>query len=526
MRKVVIAFIFCFGFFKSFSQSPPIYWSELLGGSKGEAAWSFQLLNDGGFVISARSNSIDGNVSGVHYIDSSSISMDFWIIKLDSSRNVEWQKCLGGSNEEEAFEIKQTHDSGFVVIGNASSVDFDLSDNVAGEALWIVKLDASGGIKWKKPFGGSSNDEGISIVEAENGDLYTAGYTSSNNGNVSGNHGGYDFWILHLDSSGNLLNQKCFGGINWEQCFTIYSTSKGSFIIAGLSGSNDGDVSGNHDTTSNDVWVVNMDSVGNIIWKECYGGSQNEVALEITETFDKGFILAGNTNSNDGDVSGLHNPTSFHNDAWILKIDSVGGIEWQKTVGGSNDDYLKAIQQTLDSGYISAGYTFSNDGDVSGLHGQIDGWIVKQDKYGNVQWQKCVGGSLSELFEDIKQDHDGNYIALGWSKSTDGDLQANQLHGEEDVWLLKLASSVGINEESPFNFQIFPSPANSILKISHSMDEYDICLTNILGVKFYCDKQIGKTESVIDVSNYSPGIYFISLQHNGVQAVKKIIIDH
>jgi len=163
--------------------------------------------------------------------------------------------------------------------------------------------------------------------------------------------------------------------------------------VAGETWSNDGDVSGNHG--GSDYWVVKLNSSGDIEWQKCLGGTNsdggifNDYIYSIQQTSDGGFIMACETMSNDGDVSGNHG--SY--DAWVVKLNSLGDIEWQKCLGGTNRDIANSIQQTSDGGFIVAGYTYSNDGDVSGNHGYCDAWVVKLNSSGDIEWQKCLGGT-------------------------------------------------------------------------------------------------------------------------------------
>ena len=182
--------------------------------------------------------------------------------------------------------------------------------------------------------------------------------------------------------------QKCLGGTADDFANSIQQTSDGGFIVAGETRSNDGDVSGNHGKS--DAWVVKLNSLGDILWKKCLGGTGNDYARSIQQISDGGFILTGYTNSNNGDVSG----NNGYYDAWVVKLNSSGDILWQKCLGGTYDDYARSIQQTSDTGFILAGYTFSNDGDVSGNHGFSDAWVVKLNSSGDIIWQKCFGGTM------------------------------------------------------------------------------------------------------------------------------------
>ncbi len=180
--------------------------------------------------------------------------------------------------------------------------------------------------------------------------------------------------------------QKSLGGSVSEVAQAIQKTNDGGYIIAGFTTSNNGDVSGNHG--GGDWWVVKLNATGEIQWQRALGGTSTESAYSIQQTSDGGYIVAGRTHSNDGDVTGNHGDW----DCWVVKLTSTGAIEWQKAFGGSSLDEAYSIQQTTDGGYILAGNSMSTDGDVTGNHGYFDIWVVKMNDTGAIQWQKSLGG--------------------------------------------------------------------------------------------------------------------------------------
>jgi len=404
---------------------PYITWQKCLGGSGLDDGLSIQQTSDGGYIVSGYTGSIDGDVSGNHG------DLDFWVVKLSSTGNLQWQKCLGGSSLDDARSIQQTSDGGYVVAGYAHSNDGDVSGN-HGNAVdfWVVKLSSTGSLQWQKCLGGSGWDFAHSIRQTSDGGYIVLGSTGSNDGDVSGNHGNYDLWVVKLSSTGNLQWQKCLGGSGQEEGLSIQQTSDGGYVVAGCAHSNDGDVSGNHGNF--DFWVLKLTNTGSLQWQKCLGGSGDDGVGSIQQTSDGGYIVAGYTNSNDGDVSGNHANFDF----WVVKLSSTGNLQWQKCLGGSGDDGVGSIQQTSDGGYIVAGVTWSNDGDVSGNHGVLDFWVVKLSSMGSLQWQKCLGGSSLDEAHSIQQTDDGGYIVLGSTGSNDGDVSGN--HGDSDFWVVKL----------------------------------------------------------------------------------------
>jgi len=393
--------------FSTLELPPDISFNKTFGGSNWDQAYSIQQTEDGGYIVAGYTSSNDGYVSGNHG------SYDAWIVKLNDNGELQWQKCLGGSDDDYAQSIQQTEDGGYIVAGTTESNDGDVSGNHGNYDSWIVKLDETGNIQWQRCLGGSSSDYAQSIQQTNDGGYIVAGYTTSNDGDVSGNHGSCDYWIVKLNSSGNIVWQKCLGGSKSDCAQSIQQTNDGGYIVAGYTTSNNGDVSGNHHYNYKDYWIVKLDGLLNIQWQKCLGGSDDDEAYSIQQTFDGGYIIAGFTESNDGDVSGNH--AKYKNDYWVVKLNETGNIQWQKCLGGSENDYAQGIQQTNDGGYIVAGQTSSNDGDVFGNHGGYDYWIVKLDETGNIQWHKCLGGSSGDCAQSIQQTSDGGYIVAGYT---------------------------------------------------------------------------------------------------------------
>jgi hypothetical protein len=218
--------------------------------------------------------------------------------------NFQWQKCLGGTNDDYAYSIQQTRDSGYIVAGGTSSNDGNVHGNHGSSDIWVVRLDSNGSMQWLECPGGNSSDIAYSVQQTSDLGYVLAGATSSCDGDVRGNHGSSDAWIVKLDSNGFLLWQKCLGGSGWDEGRSIQQTTDGGYIVAGVTWSNDSDVTGNHGRS--DAWVVKLDSNGSLLWQKCLGGTGNDEANSIQQTADGGYIVAGVTWSNDSDVTGNH----------------------------------------------------------------------------------------------------------------------------------------------------------------------------------------------------------------------------
>ena len=355
---------------------------------------------------------------------------------------IQWQKFLGGSHGEYATSIIQTSDGGYAVAGYTFSNDGDVTGWHAGvdqdgsptSDFWLARLDSAGNLLWEKCYGGSDEEEANIVIQTADGGFVLAGFSYSTNGDVTFNHGGGDYWVVKTDMNGVLQWQKSFGGTGMDYAYSIVQTPNGGYAVAGFAQSNNGNLNNNHG--GSDFWLMRIDAVGMILWQKNYGGTANDEAHSIVMTPDGGFTLAGFSLSNDIDVSGNHGDKDY----WLIHTDSTGNLLWEKSYGGSNTDYLRSMNKTNDGGYIMTGYTYSDDFDVSGNHDNTgttrDYWVVKTTDTGSIEWKYCYGGTCDDEAEYIIQTNDGGYLVSGYTCSLDGDVTG--FHGGYDYWILKL----------------------------------------------------------------------------------------
>lgn len=508
---------FTFSFFLiSFSAlnaqtTPSIQWQKSLGGSYSDVAKSIQQTSDGGYIIAGESDSTNGDVTGNHG------TSDFWIVKLSALGIIEWQKSLGGSYGDIANSIQQTSDGGYIVAGESSSINGDVTGNHGNADYWIVKLDSSGNIQWQKSLGGSNRDAANSVQQTSDGGYIVAGESNSTNGDVTGNHGNSDYWIVKLDPSGTIQWQKSLGGSLHDAANSIQQTSDGGYIVAGGASSSNGDVT--HNNGNDDFWIVKLDSLGTIQWEKSLVGNLADTAQSIQQ-IEGGYIVAGPSNSQNSEV-----PTTFGTSNYcIAKLGSNGNTLWQKHFGGSNNDYAYSTQQTPDGGYIVAGGAQSVDGDVIGNHGNNDFWIVKLSSSGIIEWQKTLGGSAFDDAYSIKLTNDGGFIIAGITQSADGDVTG--YHGNGDAWIVKLGAFLSTTESNiKNNIKIYPNPAKDFVNINNLPSESTISITDASGRKISSKKYSGKNVS-LNTSGLINGNYIIQVEHQGTTIVcKKIIIS-
>ncbi len=432
-------FVILFLFAIQLTAQPAIEWERSYGGSWSECVYGIVPTHDGGYVLAGNSNSTDGQVTGNHGYD------DIWVFKIDSIGELIWQRSIGGSLGEFANSIRATPDSGFVLVATASSDNFEVRDNHGKSDMLVVKLTKDGEIAWKRALGGDRSESGNAIQLTADGGYIVAGGTYSEYGQVSGNHGGYDFWLVKLTAEGEIEWQKCFGGSGDEIAFSILQTQDNGYIVAGTTTSKDGDVSENNG--KKDYWIVKLNEELEIEWERSFGGQRNDYPEEVVQAADGGFVVAGYAQSHSGDIVDHRYGVNY----WVVKLSAEGDSLWTKCLGGSGDDEAYSMQPTADGAYIIAGYTGAPSSyigktnfDVSGFNGYLDYWIVKLSDEGEIIWQECYGGSSSDMAFYAIQTADGGYLLGGTSDSTDGD--ATNTNGRYDVWVVKLAPEVTSEE--------------------------------------------------------------------------------
>jgi hypothetical protein len=507
--QIVVPMINCLLWVGSmWAQAPEIEWQRSLGGSLGDAATSVVHTQDGGFVVAGQTSSDDGDVSGNHGLT------DFWVVKLNAQGEIEWQKTLGGSLYDEASQIKQTKDLGYIVIGLSSSSDGNVSNNFGNYDFWIVKLDASGNIQWEHNLGGSESDTPFDIIELEEGGYVVLGSTASNDGHVSFNHGGVDYWVVHLNAEGFFLHDFSLGGTGYDMPSEIKLTLDGNYILVGTSNSTNGQVTGNHGNF--DFWVVKLSPTGSILWEKSLGGSENDFAYSVNVTEDGGYIVAGISHSNDGDVGGNYG----EGDIWVVKLDAMGNIQWEQNYGGSGQDEAKQIQ-TIEEGYVIVGSTNSLDGDVTDLVGGLDYWLLRISQSGELQWQQTLGGSNDEDATGVQPTTDRGYILAGRSRSSNGDVSGN--HGSNDFWVVKMQPDPLSITEFNHSVQVYPNPASQHLFVQAQEPIDQVIIYNTLGQPVM--QSIANYHQLqLDISQLPAQLYMVVVKTMTSQQTFKILV--
>ncbi len=514
MKKSLSLLLVLTGILSGFSQNPEILWQKTIGGNDIDLVNAFEATSDGGYIIGGYSKS---DISG-EKTENSRGGTDIWIVKIDDSGNIMWQKTYGGSGEDSMFSIKQTSDGGYIVgAASDSNISGDKTENSRGGLdYWILKLNSSGEIVWQKTYGGAQPEFYAYVVQTTDGGYFVGGYSESD---VSGDKtdptkGQRDFWVLKLDSSGEIVWQKSIGGSLLELLTAAFQTADGGFLVGGYSSSG---ISG--DKTENnrgetDNWIVKLDPSGNVTWDKTYGGNASDVPRDIIQTADGGYLVGGYSKSN---ISGDKTENSRGDyDYWVLKLGSNGDLVWQKTIGGSAIDYPRNVVQLNDGNYLIAGWSYSN---ISGektqnSQGASDYWLVKLDVSGNILSQNSIGGSEYESGTYIIEASDGNFVMTCSSDSNISGDKTENSRGLDDYWVFKTTPDIlGVPVTSlGSSISIYPNPTNNNFTIDLGREYFDVNvqILNTLG-QIITSETYTSAKTIEQEINTSAGIYFVKV---------------
>jgi gliding motility-associated-like protein len=293
-------------------------------------------------------------------------------------------------------------------------------------------------IYWQKSIGGSDNDNRAIMQITPDGGYIVLGNCRSSDGNINmTGHGGTEVTVMKMDSCGIVQWQKKYGGSKDDFAYSLELAPDGGYVFGGMTNSNDGDVSGLHGSAF-DWWVVKLDVNGDIQWKKTIGGSVTDVGGFLTVHPNGNVVVVGSTASEDGDLAGVPGPGtgSGVSDGWIVCLSTTGNILWQKKYGTARTDQLSHVIIAPDGTIVAAGSTTVNLAAPPSLQ-HPNAWVIKMDANGNLLWSKTFGGTKSEGVYSIVSNGSGELIAAGLATSSDGDLTVN--YGDQDSWVFKLS---------------------------------------------------------------------------------------
>lgn len=415
-----------------------IAWAKTMGGSLEDKTTSVVATPDGGLIVVGYTQSTNGDVIKNYDL------YDVWVTKMDKNGDVVWNKTFGGSENDYGYSIIRTSDNNYVIAGYSGSADYDVPSNLGMHDFYILKINENGEKLWSKSYGFSSHDHAHKIIQMKDGGFFVAGYADyaglSGQGGSNGEghemnrsvlHGVGEFFGIRLDANGDFKWYRYYGGLMNDRVNDIAETEDGGVMMVGYTESTDFDVEGNKG--SYDYWVVNIDHEGHLHWKKTFGGSDIDQAYGIVKTDFNSYLIVGQSNSVDGDVS-KHIGNA---DVWVIHINHHGDLIWEKSFGGTQFETASAIKRTGYNQYTIIGHSRSADNEITN-NGQNDIFLFQIDAYANttMHWKKTFGGTNFDFGTDLAQTADGKLYLVGDTQSNDAIFTENK--GMNDRFVIKL----------------------------------------------------------------------------------------
>ena len=363
-------------------------WTKVFGSSDSEElGYDVCQTADGGYILTGETESFGYGKE------------DVLLIKTNEHGVINWDAAFGGNRSDVGWSIEQTTDAGYVIAGFTTSCSMGFADG------WVIKTNYLGEHQWNITIGDAGNDVFYDIKQTRDDGYIMAGETDS-----FGN-GKDDMWLVKLNENGSMEWNKTFGGVENDVAYSVHQCADGGYIITGYTQS--------YGVGWRDIWTIKTDSMGNKLWDKTSGGVGHDIAWEIKQTRDGGYIIAGYTDSFDVE----------YQDMFLIRFDGSGNQLWTNTFGGSNNDRAYSVKQTNDNGFILCGTTsVMKDSDWN-----YDFCIIKTDDFGNQQWSKTFGDDGDDVGRSIQLTDDSGYISTGYThRFTNA--------GNPNVYLIKLSN--------------------------------------------------------------------------------------
>lgn len=554
-KKKIFFFIFSFSFLLVKSQTPSLkQWDHRYGGTGAEVLTDIFQDSARNIVLFGISSSDSTGNKSQHNWDPNLLSLDYWVIKTDSLGNKIWDKRYGGNSDETLGRVLFFHDHYILAGSSSSGISGDKTEPSRGQSdFWIVKTDTAGNKIWDHRYGGNKQEGILSIVQTNDNGFLAGGYSNSGiNGDKTQNNwdvtlSSTDYWIVKLDSNGNKLWDKRFGGIGTDQLSEIIKDGNG-FLLCGwaISGIGGDITQPNWDPFNNtaDYWVVKIDASGNKLWEKRFGGDSQDILYHGIKVND-GFILAGySTSYISGDKTSFHDTVPFPLgcDYWFVKIDFSGNKIWDKVIGGNlceND--MGTFKIDVDGNILIGGTSYSAaswEKSENNL-GEEQTWVLKTDSSLTKIWDKTALTTAHDEQGLVLDWGNGCYVfanytyaGIGGDKSEDN-WDTTNTYG--DYWMIKYCDTttdINLNSMTGTEFNLFPNPVKELLNINWKLPREKnlvIKIYDVFGRKYFEAKL--NTPNIqhafkIDTSNLENGVYIVEILEGKKEWNKKFIINH
>lgn len=533
MKKTFLCF-FIGSFFGISAFSQKILWEQTYGGKHSEYLLDATPTADYGFILAGASVSDKGG----NKIDNGKGGFDFWIWKMDEDGNEEWQKSFGGSKSDFLYSVKNTHDGGFILAGTSDSpCSGDKKYDCRGlEDIWIIKLNAFGNEEWQCNIGGEGKDIVKTIIPLQNGDYVIGGSSSSgmsikirngetdNTGKSQSCIGSLDFWVICIDRTGKIKWQRTIGGAKTDILEDLILTKEGGFLIGGYTNSSSSIFKKHSGYGNGDYWVVKLDMLGEIEWEKTFGGEKDDHLSSIVACKDGGYYIGGSSLSPPGGNKTVSNTNGA--DYWILKIDEAGNELWQKTYDVGKYDQLSSVVINPDGTILLGGTSYTEvlgSNKKKDTKGVNDYVILKISDEGDELSRKIIGSNGSDVLRKIINTRDDGKLLVGTSNGAiSGDRNSSK--GNEDFWIVKLLNEDKLSEKKRKRIEAIPNPTRHFTNIIIGFDfnSGTVSVFDLSGRQLQ-HFEISTRTIPLDISNQPEGVYIVQINTDtGSDSVKII----
>jgi len=509
-----------------------ILWEKSYGGKHSDYLFDAQPTPDYGFILAGSSLSKKtGNKT-----EDGNGSLDYWLWKMDEDGDLDWQKSFGGAGADLLQSVRLTRDGGFILAGTSDSQKgLHKKDSCRGhEDFWIIKLNAKGAEEWQRTIGGSGQELLQSIAPTSDGGYIIGGSSSSNEssrlkngtedpfGKKEDSFGNLDYFIIKLDSEGKAEWQKSFGGQYADQLRSIIQTGDRGYLLAGSSNSPESGNKSEKCYGRSDYWVLKLDAKGDLEWQKAYGGEGDDQLQAALQSKDGNFLLAGSSSS--GTTGNKNASNGKGMDFWLLKIDPAGDILWQQTYDVGKTDQLTSLEENADGSLLLGGHAKSEiigsrKKDAEGINDYV---AIRTDEKGEEQWTQAVGSGGEDILRKAIEVRDGGYILAGTSTgAVSRDRYTGQ--GRNDFWVVKLKDKKK-KEKKKNPLEAYPNPTShySNVIVGYEFEKGTATVYDLSGRQLQ-HFEITERTVPVDLDGIPEGIYIVEIRTNVQKDAVKII---
>lgn len=471
-------------------QAQELLWSSSYGGRNSEKGASCRRLTDGGYIVIGSTYSYGSG------------DYDVYLLKLDFTGDTLWSRTFGGSGIDHGYDVSVTPDGGFLVVGSTTSF------GAGGRDAYIIKTDSLGNELWNRTYGGVLADEARSVANHPDSGFVITGTTESFGAGYT------DVYLIRIDQQGDSIWTRAYGGVGGDNSYSIKRTFDNDYIIVGSTGS--------FGVGYSSVYALKIDQYGDTLWTTTYGGPKADFGRSVQIAQDGGFIIGGRT----------HSYGAGYGDAYLIKTDSDGNIQWENYYGGSWEDDAYSVYASVDGGYILAGTTESFGA------GGIDIYVVKTDPSGAEVWSRTYGGTEADYAGRVIQNENFDYFLVGHSSTGSvggSDLYLFEITGDSPTAVEEWAENNLLPESIELGYS-YPNPFNSTTTIPFSLNQpatVRINLYNVIGqiVRSFgiLNLPVGRHQLTWDGTNdlgrtVASGVYFFRIESSGLALTRKMML--